>query len=251
MAMTRLEKGTKFAIWKFLRQQGYVTYADIFSKYELNFHKPAGRPFAAMVDPETGTIYIHPNLKDKSTLSVLIRHEILHLYLAHQKRYLKHLAKQMGLSWQDIDDLPLSKMMELSDEELAAMAEDIRDGVTTDREIARKMMSQTYKGYPTGNYLMDLEISNRGYTDLDKSLVRNMTFYVGDKEVQGGGLVTDDLEPDFIDMSLEEMMDAVEKRIKEEKEAIEQDAAAGIIRGKFDPKTGRFKGRDGVLYGKA
>ena len=41
------------------------------------------------------------------------------------------------------------------------------------------------------------------------------------------------------------------KQIKKEEEAIKQDLANGIIRGKFDPKTGRFTDRKGVVYGKA
>ena len=117
--MTRLERGTRYAIAKFLNQQGYPRYADIFMKYELHFHNPR-RPFAAMVDTDKGIIYINPTIDDKETLSVLIRHEILHIYLAHQKRILQHFAKQKGLKWTEFDDIPLEALMNMSDEEIIA-----------------------------------------------------------------------------------------------------------------------------------
>ena len=53
------------------------------------------------------------------------------------------------------------------------------------------------------------------------------------------------------DMSIEEMMDAVEKQLKDELKQAEEDAKNHIVRGKFNPRTGRFKSRQGVIYGKA
>lgn len=246
MAMTRLERGTRYAIAKFLNQQGYPRYADIFMKYELHFHNPR-RPFAAMVDTDKGIIYINPTIDDKETLSVLIRHEILHIYLAHQKRILQHFAKQKGLKWTEFDDIPLEALMNMSDEEINTLGDAIKQDVITDRQVAKDLYSRHYKGVPYHNYVADLEIDNRGYTDSDKNIIRNL--------VIGGisfkGLLIDDNEPEWVGMSVEEMMDAVEKHIKKEEEELKQDLADGIIRGKFDPKTGRFTDRKGVVYGKA
>ena len=173
MAMTRLERGTRYAIAKFLNQQGYPRYADIFMKYELHFHNPR-RPFAAMVDTDKGIIYINPTIDDKETLSVLIRHEILHIYLAHQKRILQHFAKQKGLKWTEFDDIPLEALMNMSDEEINALGDAIKQDVITDRQVARDLYSRNYKGVPYHNYIADLEIDNRGYTDSDKNIIRNL-----------------------------------------------------------------------------
>lgn len=246
MAMTRLERGTRYAMAKFLNQQGYPRYADIFMKYELHFHHPR-KPFAAKIDSDKGIIYINPTINDKEDLSVIIRHEILHAYLAHQKRVLQHFAKQKGLKWTQFDDIPLKTLIYMSDEEINGLADAIKQDVITDRQIARDLYSRNYKGVPYHNYIKDLEISNRGYTDSDKEIVRNLII----DGMEFPGLITDELEPEWVGMSVEEMMDAVEKQIKEEEEEIQKDLANGIIRGKFDPKTGRFTDRKGVVYGKA
>lgn len=246
MAMTRIERNTQYALAKFLRQQGYPRYADIFLKYELNFHSPK-RPFAAAVDVGKGIIYINPAINDREDLSMLIRHEILHIYLSHQSRVLKHFAKQKGLKWTDFDDIPLEAIVNMTDEEINDLADAIKQDVITDRQIARDLYSRNYKGVPYHNYIKDLEIDNRGYTEADKELVRNL--------VIGGipfhGLLVDELEPQWVGMSVEQMMDAVEEQIKKEEEELKNDLAAGIIRGTFDPKTGRFRDRKGVIYGKA
>lgn len=246
MAMTRLERGTKYAIAKILNQQGYPRYADFFMKFDLHFHNPK-YPFAASVNVDEGVINLNPAITDKEDVSVIIRHEILHVYLAHAKRALNHYAKQRGLQWKEIDDIPLQALMNMSDEELSQLSDAIKQDAITDRQIARDLYSTNYKGYPYHNYIKDLEISNRGYTEKDKNLIRHLTV----NGIPFGGLITDDIEPAWVNMSIEDMMDAVEKQIKEDAKQAEEDAKNHIVRGKFDPKTGRFKSRKGVLYGKA
>lgn len=91
MSMTKQERATRTALARYLRTQGYVTYASLLIKCDLNFHNPP-TPFAASMNPKTGTIYINPTITDKQALSTLIRHEILHNYLQHHLRLLKHLA---------------------------------------------------------------------------------------------------------------------------------------------------------------
>ena len=246
MAMTRLERGTKYAIAKILNQQGYPRYADFFMKFDLHFHNPK-YPFIASIDVENGIINLNPNLTDRNSVSVIIRHEILHAYLNHAKRALNHYAKLKGLQWKDLDDIPLEALVNMSDEELNQLSDGIKQDVITDRQIARDLYGRKYKGYPYHNYIKDLEISNRGYTEKDKNLIRNLTI----NGVPMGGLITDDLEPSWVDMSIEEMMDVVEKQLKDELKQAEEDAKNHIVRGKFNPRTGRFKSRQGVIYGKA
>jgi hypothetical protein len=70
------------------------------------------------------------------------------------------------------------------------------------------------------NIIADDEISNRKYSEEDKSIVRNMI--LNGKEI--GGLVTEDHRKDWINMSIEEMYDqlcaeiaAIHKKLKDKK----------------------------------
>jgi hypothetical protein len=73
------------------------------------------------------------------------------------------------------------------------------------------------------NIIADDEISNRKYSEEDKSIVRNMI--LNGKEI--GGLVTEDHRKDWINMSIEEMYDqlceeiaVIHKKLKAKKEEI-------------------------------
>ena len=248
MAMTPIEQKTRFALAKFLSRQGYPTYAKIFLKFELHFHRK--KAFAAMIDTDKRIIYINPAIRDKEDLSVLLRHEILHYYLAHQERALVHYAKQHGKTWKDFDDITLEDLMNLSDEEVKNYPPEYKE----ERDLARELYTRKYtpdkkriSPMRYDNYLKDLEISNRGYTEADKELVKNLNV----DGVSMHGLITDELQPGWEGKSLEQMMDAVEDQIKKENEEIQNDLDAGIIRGTFDPATGRFTDRKGKIYGKA
>ena len=74
-----------------------------------------------------------------------------------------------------------------------------------------------------GNIAGDYEISNRGYTDLDKEIVRNLKLVLPDgTEIPFPGLVTDLDHPDWTNLSLEEMYDKLkEESNKQEQEAID------------------------------
>ena len=61
------------------------------------------------------------------------------------------------------------------------------------------------------NIAADFEISNRGYTEKDKAVARGII--LRDKVLQG--LVTEDMFPDWQDMSFEEMLNELGKREKE------------------------------------
>lgn len=211
--MTRIERKTQYALAKYLRQQGYNTYADILLKFELHFHSPR-YPFAAMVDTDDGIVYINPAITDREDISMLLRHEILHVYLAHQKRILKHFAKLKGLEWTQFDDIPLEAIMSMSDEDINKLADGIKQGVITDRQIARDLYGTKYKGYPLHNYIADLEIDNRGYTDNDKRLVRDLVI----NGIPMHGLLVDELEPQWAGLSVEQMLDDLEDEIKKEQE---------------------------------
>lgn len=183
MAMTREEKMTKDYIWRKLSEEGYPTYANIF--WNLDLHLTAAPRVVGYMEPTTGTITINRNL-DEDQFSVIIRHEILHNYLKHEKRLLDYLAELRGLDPDDLTELDIDELKQ-----------------------------ELYKN-DTFNVAADYEISNRGYTEEDKQTVRQIL--LNGQELKG--LVTEDDHPEWVDWSVEDMYDAL---IKEKKEA-EQEA---------------------------
>lgn len=242
--MSKQERATRAVLAQHMRKQGYVTYAGLFLKFELNFHKPK-RPFAAMVDADKGIIYINPDIADKDSLSILIRHEILHQYLAHQDRVLKHYAKQKGMSYEVLEDIPLEKLMNMTAKDFAKLDDDTREKAKQNRMVANDLYRRDYNGMPYHNVIKDAEISNRGYTEADKAVVKNL-------EINGipfPGIVTDSDFPEWVGMSVEEMMDAVEVKIAKEKEEAEKAKKDKRIYGKMT-KDGIFISSTGNMYGK-
>lgn len=67
------------------------------------------------------------------------------------------------------------------------------------------------------NIAADFEISNKGYTDADKSIARRIK--LGDKVLQG--LVTEDQYPDWTDMTYEQMYEKLLEKDKEDRQQIQ------------------------------
>ena len=67
------------------------------------------------------------------------------------------------------------------------------------------------------NIAADFEISNRGYTDADKSIARRIK--LGDKTLKA--LVTEDEYPDWTDMSYEQMYEKLLEKDKEDRQQIQ------------------------------
>ena len=67
------------------------------------------------------------------------------------------------------------------------------------------------------NIAADFEISNKGYTDADKSIARRIK--LGDKVLQG--LVTEDQYPDWTDLSYEQMYEKLLEKDKEDRQQIQ------------------------------
>ena len=185
MGMTREEKVTKDYIQTMLAKQGYVTYANIFSNFDLNLTNNPN--VVGFMEPSKGRIVVNRNLQ-ANQVSVIIRHEILHFFLEHEQRLVNKLAKKLGF---DPDNLSLDQL----------------------ENIKREL----YKN-KTFNIAGDYEISNRGYTDEDKEQVRNI-------ELNGqilSGLVTEDKHPDWVDWTLEDMYDALNAERDKQKEQQKQ-----------------------------
>ena len=209
MSMTREEKAAKYFLSRVLSTEGYPTYAKIFSKFDLNFTNDPS--VIAYMEPNKGRIVINRGV-DETQASVLIRHEILHDYLRHEKRLLDKLAKDKNLDPDDLDDITI-------------------------KDLKKDLYSSDIF-----NIAADYEISNRGYTDKDKQTVKNI-------ELNGrvlSGLVTEDDHPDWIDLSVEEMFDELRKQ--REKDLQDKKNEKNYTYGGFIDET-TFVGIDGVVYG--
>lgn len=197
MAMTERERLGREIIMKSLRKHGYVTYSNLLDDFHLNFTNDPG--VLGYMEPSTGRIVVNSSL-DMDQVEVIIRHEILHFYLKHAERTLKKLAQLKGLNPNQIDDLS-----------------------------AKELEKEIY-GDPDqlANWAADFDISNQGYTDKDKNIVRTLH-----------GLVTEDHHSDWVDLSMEEMY---ERLLDERKNR--QKLVYGAL---LDLHT--FIGNNGDIYG--
>ena len=197
----------RYLIREVLQKKGYPRYAKALKDFYVNITNNPNIP-AAAVDATHGIIYINRNemmeaYSNPDKVSMLIRHELLHTFLDHHGRDLYVVAKKMGL-----DPKALTKA------------------------DFKKVNASMYKGNPafieygsphTGNIAGDYDLS-RYYTKRDKEISAEL-----------GGLILED-RPDWINMSFEEMHDALEEEGKEMEQRLMPKAY-----GKFNPATGEFE----------
>lgn len=186
MSMTREERDTKEYIQNKLAKQGYPTYASILGDFDLNLTRDPNT--VGFMEPGKGRIVLNRGL-DENQVSVIIRHEILHQFLEHERRLLKHLADEHNLDFDKVDDNSLN-------------------------DLKRKLYSDDLF-----NVAADYEISNRGYTEDDKEDIRNILL---NGQILTG-LVTEDEHPDWVDLSVEEMYD----KLREDRQNRSQDQDSG------------------------
>ena len=207
MSMTKFERQAKNEVLDVLREEGYPTYARLLNMFDVNLTSDPG--VIGYMSPSEGKIVLNKGL-DIEQVSVIVRHEILHEYLTHEMRLLKHLAQSMGLDYDDLDDIKI-----------------------------KDLKKELYKN-SNFNIAADYEISNRGYTDADKETVRNI-------KLNGQiltGLVTEDEHPDWTNLSVEDMFDKLNDLMKKEQEEMDPDTIYGSL---VDMTT--FVDENGVAYG--
>ena len=73
--------------------------------------------------------------------------------------------------------------------------------------------------HQAANIAGDYEISNKGYTDADKTIARAIR--LGDKTLQG--LVTEDQHPDWVNLTFEEMYEKLLQEMKKNKESCKKE----------------------------
>lgn len=190
MAMTKIEKQAKEEVLNILREEGYPTYARLLNMFDINLTADPG--VVGYMEPSKGRIVLNRGL-DIEQVSVIARHEILHEYLTHEMRLLKHLAQQTGLDYDTLDDAKI-----------------------------KDLKKDLYKNN-VFNIAADYEISNRGYTDADKETVRNI-------QLNGqtlSGLVTEDEHPDWTNLSVEDMYDKLTELRQQEKQQMQPQDSGG------------------------
>lgn len=211
MSMTKLERLAKEEVLDILSKEGYPTYARLLNKFDVNLTSDPG--VVGYMEPSKGRIVLNKGL-DIDQVSVIARHEILHEYLTHEMRLLKHLAQSMGLDYDTLDDIKI-----------------------------KELKNDLYKNR-NFNIAGDYDISNRGYTDKDKDTVRNIK--LNGQILQG--LVTEDEHPEWVNLSIEEMYDELNKLMQKEQKNPPKPQQKRIIVGELiDPTT--FVDENGVVYG--
>ena len=196
--MTKEERDTKRYISNKLAAQGYPTYADIFSEFDL--HLTSNPKVLGYMVPSKGYITINRDI-DEDNFSVIIRHEILHFYLEHEQRMLAHLAKKHGLDYSKLEDMSI---------------EDLKKELYRDK---------------TFNFAGDYEISNRAYTEEDKETIRKLHALVTEDDHPGWeDLSVEEMYDKLMELKQkdkENALDDIEEKHKEKNPTIPEDNDEG------------------------
>lgn len=169
--MNDTDRGMKLFLINHLIKSGYETYSNILKTLKFQLLDPKSDDVAYITEDELiPTVAVNGSL-DIDCISVILRHEILHYWLEHGIRSQKFAAQQLGF---DLDNLTPNQVKEITN---------------------------FVYGNQKSNIAADYEISNRGYTDKDKEIARNIK--LGNDVVCG--LVTEDKHPDWLNLTYEEM----------------------------------------------
>ena len=181
--MSPRDKLVKEKLIEHLIDNGYGTYAKRLKEFEVivaDIFNGVPIEVAAMF-PYSGEIVINSGFLDDPNeahamdqLSVIIRHELLHFLLTHEQRLVDHLK-------------------------------------ATDPDFARTYQDPSI--HQIANYAMDWELSDVGYDEHDKEVVRVMQL---NGEVIGGLILSDD-HPEWINKPMEELFELVRDEIKKGK----------------------------------
>lgn len=196
-----------------LVRKGYSRYAKLLKDFSVELSRTV--PMAA-VCYNTLTVLINPDtgLADEDQLSMLIRHELLHVILQHQNRTVKRLALKAGLDPKALSRMQLEALIKLA--------------------YAPKnpnWMSKYTGPHPPSNFAGDWDLS-RYYTAKDKEV---------SKEI--GGLVLEYDHPEWLKLSFEDVLEKVEQ---ENLAAIKQHTKR--VKGSFDKNKKIFTTEDGKVY---
>lgn len=179
--MTAEERQVKKKLCKLLIDKKHPKYARRFFDFDFNLVDAKKFPdFTAAVSFDDATVYLSTGFLGSgeavfNQLDVLLRHELAHNLMMHQIRMM-YIYKQQHAS---------------------------------DPERAADSLSSSMSLHQLMNVIEDLEISNKRYSAADKKIVHYMT--LNGRLI--GGLVTDELRPAWVNMSLEEMFEELTREI--------------------------------------
>lgn len=200
------DRDVKTAIISHLLDEGYGTYAERFKDFPFivtSWYN--GQPVPTAQMDADGVMCINPGFfnisgdnpkeveKVMDRLSVLCRHEMLHYLLTHivrMKEYLQRKFPNIILGQHEIDFSQL-----------------------TPDELTEFMAIRA-----VDNKAADWELSEQGYDDHDKEVVRGMAI---NGEVIGGLILEDD-HPEWLGLTYEEIMDRASAEILPEVKAAQQ-----------------------------
>ena len=185
MAMTPMEEIAKKELKTTLAKEGYKAYAKILDLFDVNLTDDP--EVVGYTEINKGRIVVNRNLR-LNQVSMVVRHEILHNFLEHEKRMLKHLATQANLDYDTLADTDFDKLQ-------------------------RQLYSNQIF-----NIAADYEISNRGYTEKDKQTAQNL--WLNGEKISG--LVTEVEHPDWVDLSVEEMYDKLQTEMTQQEQQMSQ-----------------------------
>ena len=148
-----LNEDLKPKLVEMFKRMGCPKYAKLVDDFDFKL-LPPGSEEIAYLRPDNGTIYINCDLDpdyvsgsgDLLILSVVVRHEILHSFLEHERRLINHLVSKFRDTFGTV----------LDDKDLVG--------------VVKKYMYST----PLFNIAADLEFSNRGYTKRDKEILKQI-----------------------------------------------------------------------------
>ena len=92
MSMTRREYLAKDQIRRILSTSGYPTYSYLIQDFDIHLTKDPN--VIGYMIPDKGVICLNENL-DLEQVSVIVRHEILHEFLNHAKKFEQHVGKDV------------------------------------------------------------------------------------------------------------------------------------------------------------
>lgn len=171
--MTAEERQVKKKLCQLLIDKKHVKYARRFWEFDFNLVDANKFPdFTAAVSFDDATVFLSTGFLGSgeaifNQLDVLLRHELAHNLMMHQIR-----------------------MMYVFKQRHAADPDEAYESISSSMSLHKLI-----------NTIEDLEISNKRYSIEDKKIVHYMT--LNGKLI--GGLVTDELRPSWVNMSLEEM----------------------------------------------
>lgn len=177
--MTRREKIAKSQIIDKLLEGGYVTYAELFDIFEL--HLTTRKGVVGYMLPNMAEIWISEYL-DIDQVSMIVRHEILHEYYEHLKRY-KALFKDGKIPKDDpymniAADYEISNVgyteKDKSDAKKIKIGDDYLEGLVTSidkPELADKTFEEIYEALKkeSPESLKQPHIGNRGDEQLEQA----------------------------------------------------------------------------------